>query len=132
MWTTNIVGATSGGGGTNAAGGGILHRQGLGETILVFAEHRVFLPGRTLGEIAGSLRRAQPEKSLGIEVATVEEAVEAAQSGFARRPWDLIGEAGETRLKAEAVTVRCLQRRDGSIPSDESEPDLVAIVAKSY
>ena len=66
------------------------------------------------------------------DVATLEEAVEASQNGFARLAWDRIGTEGEARLKAEAVTVRCLQRRDGSIPADESEPDLVAIVAKSY
>jgi len=81
-------------------------------------------------ELFDAARRFRDERTR--DVTSLEEAVEAAQSGFARLPWDLIGEAGETRLKAEAVTVRCLQRRDGSIPSDESEPDLVAIVAKSY
>lgn len=64
------------------AGGGILHRQGLGETILVFEEHRRFLPDLTLTAMAARLRRAQPEKAMGIEVATVDEALAAAEAGF--------------------------------------------------
>jgi len=40
--------------------------------------------------------------------------------------------AGEAALKKEAITVRCLQRRDGSMPLSDQEPDLVAIVAKAY
>jgi prolyl-tRNA synthetase len=35
-------------------------------------------------------------------------------------------------LKVEAITVRCLQRRDGSMPLNDTEDDLVCIVAKSY
>jgi molybdenum transport protein len=64
------------------AGGGVLHRQGLGETILVFEEHRRFLPDLTLADMAARLRRTQPEKALGIEVASVEEALAAAEAGF--------------------------------------------------
>jgi prolyl-tRNA synthetase len=30
------------------------------------------------------------------------------------------------------VTVRCLQRADGSVPDDEDEDDLVAYVARAY
>jgi len=67
-----------------------------------------------------------------VDVATLDEAVVAAQSGFARLDWDQVGDEGEARLKAEAMTVRCLQRRDGSIPADETEAGLVAIIAKSY
>jgi prolyl-tRNA synthetase len=67
-----------------------------------------------------------------VDVTTVNEALEAAQSGFARLSWSAVGEAGEAKLKTEAVTVRCLQRRDGTIPVSDDEPDLVCIVAKSY
>jgi molybdenum transport protein len=62
------------------AGGGILHRLGLSETILIFAEHRLFLnesPATTMTR----LRRAQPEKKLAVEVATVAEALVWAQAG---------------------------------------------------
>ena len=67
-----------------------------------------------------------------VDVATVAEAVEAAQSGFARLPWSAVGEAGEARLRTEAITVRCLQRADGSIPVSDLEDGLDCIVAKSY
>jgi len=46
--------------------------------------------------------------------------------------WDLVGSAGEARLKTDAITVRCLQRRDGSMPVTDTEKDLICIVAKSY
>jgi prolyl-tRNA synthetase len=66
------------------------------------------------------------------DVSSLEEAIVAAESGFARLSWDLVGESGEARLKAEAMTVRCLQRSDGSIPANELEEGLVAVIAKSY
>ncbi len=64
------------------AGGAIPHRLGLSETILVFAEHRAFLPGMSLKELAACLRREAPEKKRGIEVSTVKEAHEAIEAGF--------------------------------------------------
>jgi prolyl-tRNA synthetase len=66
------------------------------------------------------------------EVTTVEDALEAAKTGFARIPYATLGEAGEDRLAADAVTVRCLQRPDGSVPDADDEPDLVAWVGRSY
>lgn len=66
------------------------------------------------------------------DVSTVPEAVEAASTGFARIPWSLVGDEGEDALAEHAVTVRCLQRADGSVPMSADEPDLVAIVARSY
>ena len=66
------------------------------------------------------------------DVSTVEEAITAAQTGFARLDWKTVDGAGEAALKKEAITVRCLQRRDGTMPISDQEPDLVAIVAKSY
>ena len=66
------------------------------------------------------------------DVVTVDEAIEATQGGFARLRWDQVSGAGEVRLNEEAVTVRCLQRPDGSMPSSDTEPDLICLVAKSY
>jgi prolyl-tRNA synthetase len=66
------------------------------------------------------------------EVTTVEDALEAAKTGFARIPYATLGEAGEDRLASEAVTVRCLQRPDGTVPDADDEPDLVAWVGRSY
>ena len=66
------------------------------------------------------------------DVTSIAEATEAAETGFARLDWSTVGEAGEAALKVKAITVRCLQRRDGSMPLNDLEDDLVCIVAKSY
>ncbi len=64
------------------AGGAILHRAGLSETILVFGEHRAFLDGEPFASIAARLRRAAPEKKTAIEVGSMAEAREAIEAGF--------------------------------------------------
>ncbi len=66
------------------------------------------------------------------DVTTVADAIEAAASGWARTPWSAVGEEGEDALGQQSVTVRCLRRPDGSLPAAADEPDLVAIVARSY
>jgi prolyl-tRNA synthetase len=66
------------------------------------------------------------------EVTTLDAAVEAAQEGFARVPWQALGERGEDELARHGVTVRCIQREDGAVPAAEDEPNLVAVVAKAY
>ena len=67
-----------------------------------------------------------------VDAATVEDAREAAAEGFVRIPWDVLGIEGEAALASSAVTVRCLQRADGSIPEHPDESGLVALVARSY
>ncbi|ANC92495.1 ModD protein [Azospirillum humicireducens] len=62
------------------AGGAVMHRLGLSETLLVFPEHRAFLAEPPETWIAG-LRRKAPEKKIVVEVGTVEEAVAFAQAG---------------------------------------------------
>ena len=64
------------------AGGAILHRAGLSETILIFAEHRAFLRGKPLAAVMEKLRRDAPEKKIAIEVDNLEEAGEAIDAGF--------------------------------------------------
>ena len=56
-----------------------------------------------------------------------------ASVGFARVRLGALGPDGEDRLAQHALTVRCLQRPDGSLaePGD-AEDDLVAVVARSY
>jgi len=66
------------------------------------------------------------------DVTTVAEAMDAAKDGFARLDWDVVAGDGERELNAQAVSVRCLQRRDGSMPVSDDEGNLVCIVAKSY
>jgi prolyl-tRNA synthetase len=67
-----------------------------------------------------------------VDVTTLDEAREAGQERFARLPWRLVGDAGEAELATAAVTVRCIQRADGSVPTSEDEDDLFALVARSY
>jgi prolyl-tRNA synthetase len=42
------------------------------------------------------------------------------------------GHDAKAALADKAVTVRCIQRADGTIPDNEDEPDLVAYCARSY
>ncbi len=64
------------------AGGAVMHRLGLSETVLVFPEHRVFLGKVAPSDMVGQLRRAAPEKRLVVEVTTLQAAVEMAVAGF--------------------------------------------------
>jgi prolyl-tRNA synthetase len=74
----------------------------------------------------------QLRDSRTVDVTTLDEAGEAAQSGFARVPWDVVGTDGEAKLAQGGVSVRCLQRSDGGLAFSSTEPDLVAYVAKAY
>jgi prolyl-tRNA synthetase len=67
-----------------------------------------------------------------VDVVSLDDARDAAGEGWARVPWDRVGEAGETTLAQGGVTVRCLTRADGSLPASDREPDLVATVARAY
>lgn len=65
-------------------------------------------------------------------VASVPEAIEAAQTGFAVLPWSVVGTEGEDRLGKAAVSVRCLQRPDASLADSAEEDDLIAVCARAY
>jgi len=79
------------------AGGGIVHRQSLSDSILIFNNHLAFL-----GEpkVSGAVRRALEHaggRGAGIEVGSLEEALEAVRSGayyiqFERPDPRLLGE----------------------------------------
>jgi prolyl-tRNA synthetase len=79
--------------------------------------------------LAESLARREARTA---DVATVAEAREAAATGFARVPWDAVGPEGELELAGGGVTVRCLQRADGSLPEHDGEAGLTAYVARAY
>ena len=68
------------------------------------------------------------------DVGGIDDAVEVATqgAGFARLPWALVGSEGEDRLAEHALSVRCIQRPDGTIPDTDDEPDLVCVVARAY
>ncbi|MEV5000520.1 proline--tRNA ligase [Nocardioides sp. LML1-1-1.1] len=67
-----------------------------------------------------------------VDVTTLDDAIEAAGSGWARVPWDVIGVDGEAKANASGITVRCLFREDGSVPDDDDEPGMVAILSRAY
>ncbi len=93
-------------------------------------------------EVEGILARAGAElfaeadearRQRTVDADSLEAAAEAATTGFARIPTKLVGEDGEDRLAAQSLSVRCLQRPDGSLAEpDDDEGDLVAIVGRSY
>jgi prolyl-tRNA synthetase len=104
-------------------------------------EKRTVAIGDIPGAIPGVLEGAQAalhDDALAFrdaniaEVASIDEAIDAARTGFARLPWSEVGEKGEARLAEHAVTVRCLQSPDGGLPESEDSPDLVAFVGRSY
>jgi prolyl-tRNA synthetase len=65
-------------------------------------------------------------------VATRDEAAAAAMDGFAIVPWDAVGAAGEAELAAGGLSVRCLQREDGSLAEGDDEPGLLAVIGRAY
>ena len=98
-----------------------------------------------LGELTGEIARRLVDEQQAMldaareardariaEVSTVDDAVAAAADGWAKIAWSTLGEEGEAKLAQSAVTVRCLQRADGSVPDSDTEPDLVAYVGRSY
>ena len=111
-----------------------LARRDSGEKITVALQDA---PG-TVADLLASIQQGLYGRALARrdertdDVGSLDEAIEAGQSGFARIPWDLVGDEGETILNAKALSVRCLQRADGSVPDSGDEPELVAIVARSY
>lgn len=60
-------------------GGGLVHRTGLSESILIFDQHRVFTKdfARRLTE----LHTLDPERKIAVEIETVEAGLEAARGG---------------------------------------------------
>lgn len=67
-----------------------------------------------------------------VDTATIEEAAEAAATGWARIPWATLGPEGEAALAEQGVSVRCLVAADGSVPDSDDQPGNVAIVARAY
>ncbi len=94
------------------AGGAIVHRLGLSETLLVFAEHRLFLDEPPSATIA-RLRNRQPEKKIVVEVVSADEALTWAR-------------AGVDVLQLEKFTPAALSACRTRLESAELQPVLVA------
>ncbi len=79
------------------AGGGTMHRCGLGDTILLFAEHRTFLPGMSDADLVDRLRANAPERKLTAEVSNVEAALRMARVGIDVLQLEKICHRGQSR-----------------------------------
>ncbi len=95
------------------------------------------VPGRIeplLDEIQAAMLGEATEfrESATTDVASVDEALEAGKEGIGRIEWAKLGSEGERKLLADGVSVRCIQRPDGTVPDAEDEPGLQAIVARAY
>lgn len=62
-------------------GGGVVHRAGLSESILLFAQHRAFLKDQALDAIVRRAKAASPEKFVLVESETATDAMAAASAG---------------------------------------------------
>ena len=63
------------------AGGAVMHRLGLSETLLVFPEHRALLPADEVAARLQALRHQQPERRLVVETGDEDEALALARLG---------------------------------------------------
>lgn len=63
------------------AGGAVMHRLGLSETLLIFPEHRALLAGQDVAGRLQALRHQQPEKRLVVETADPQDALSLARQG---------------------------------------------------
>jgi prolyl-tRNA synthetase len=99
----------------------------------------------TLDNVVDEVRRLVPQiqnemlatatarrDALICDCATLDEAGEVAQTGVARIPWASVGDAGEAELATGGLTVRCLQRSDGSLPESDDDAGMLAFIARAY
>ncbi len=123
-----------------AEGSVVLCRRDSGTKVPVGLDRAVAEVRKALDEAQGSLLE-EARRRLGagtVECSSVEECQEATLSGFARIRGSVLatradGMDGEARLNAMGVTVRLLQRPDGSLPAaDQDLNELVAVVARAY
>lgn len=64
------------------SGGGVTHRLGLSESILVFEYHRIFFPAdEAFAEALDKTKKANPEKNIVMETETLEDALKFASMG---------------------------------------------------
>jgi prolyl-tRNA synthetase len=94
------------------------------------ADHAASTIGSMQAEILAAATTKRDKRI--VDCTSIDEVREAAQSGFARVAWSIVGEEGEADLAPSAVSVRCLQRADGSVPDSDLEPDLIAYCARAY
>jgi prolyl-tRNA synthetase len=118
-----------------AEGNVTLVRRDTGDKQPVPLDAAVARVGALVDEIQRDLLAAATERrdAATTDVASLDEAAEAAQTGFARLRWGLVRGDGEARLAGEGITVRCLMSPDGAeVPATDEDDDLIAVVARAY
>jgi prolyl-tRNA synthetase len=119
-----------------AAGTVVLCRRDAGTKAPVPIGEAVAEVGKALDASQETLlaEARQYRESHTVAVSSLDEALEAAEAGFAVVPGRLLADGdGEGRLNAAGVSVRVLQRPDGSLPEAGDELDhLVAVVGRAY
>ncbi|MCB1886167.1 MAG: ModD protein [Rhodocyclaceae bacterium] len=80
--------------------GASAHRHGLSESLLVFPEHRVFLPDADPAGVVARLAAANPEKRLVVEVTSPEMALEWAEAGADVLQLEKLGPGGVAEVVA--------------------------------
>jgi prolyl-tRNA synthetase len=117
-----------------AAGNVVVARRDTGEKTTVPLGGAADAVAAALDDAQTSLlegARARREAAT-VDVTGVDEAIEAAQTGFATVPWAALGEEGETTLAGKGITVRCLRTADGGLPAPGQNDDLLAVVGRAY
>ncbi|MDR0547969.1 MAG: ModD protein [Deltaproteobacteria bacterium] len=109
------------------AGGAQVHRTGLSDSILIFAEHREFIGGVAgLARLLPALAKKTPEKKIAVEVANLEEAKLVAQAGA-----DIVQceKFAESDLKATVLEVRAINPKIKIVAAGGVNGDNAAAVA---
>jgi prolyl-tRNA synthetase len=117
-----------------AEGNVTIARRDTGQKYVVALSSAVASVIELLEEIQVAMLTAaiEEQRARTADVTTVADATDAAEAGFARLPFDLLDDGVEAELAKSAITVRCIQRADGTVPLSEDEPDLFAVVARAY
>jgi prolyl-tRNA synthetase len=89
---------------------------------------------RTLEEDQAALLAQSRERRQArtVDVRNIDEAVDAAATGWGRIRWADLGPEGEAKLAEHGVSVRCLVGEDGSVPDADDAPGMLALVARAY
>lgn len=104
-----------------AAGGAVMHRLGLSETLLIFAEHRVFLGAQSPRETLAALRRRCPEKRVVVEVGDPAEAQLWGDADVLQLEKFSPEQVAQTCAELRAVGARALVAAAGGITAENAE-----------
>jgi prolyl-tRNA synthetase len=117
-----------------AANAALLYRRDTREKSTVGLDSVVGEVQRLTGRIQTDMFEAAAARrdTFISDCTTLDQARDAAQTGIARLPWELVGASGEQDLATSGLTVRCLQVSNGSLPDTEDDRDALAYIARAY